>query len=74
VGDKHDKGDGIAIGVLLGFGLAQVVASLLYNVSAHDRRVFLLTPAILAMVALVAAYVPALRATKVDPIATLRCE
>jgi len=67
-------GTGIVMGVLLGFALAQVVSSLLYNISAHDRGVFLLTPAILATVALAAAYVPALRATKVDPLVALRYE
>jgi len=67
-------GTGIAIGVLVGFGLAQVVRSLLYNVTAHDGRVFLLTPAILAIIALAAAYVPALRVTKVDPLVALRHE
>jgi putative ABC transport system permease protein len=67
-------GAGIAMGVLLGFGLAQIVGSLLYSISAHDRDVFLLTPAILAMIALAAAYAPALRATKVDPLVALRYE
>jgi len=62
------------MGVLVGFGLAQVVASLLYNVTAHDGGVFLLTPAILAMVASAAAYIPALRATKVNPLVALRYE
>jgi len=67
-------GLGIAMGVLLGLGLSQVIGSLLYEISAHDAQVFLLTPAMLAMVALAAAYVPALRATKVDPLVALRYE
>jgi len=67
-------GTGIAMGVLMGLGLAQLVGSLLYEISAHDARVFLLTPAMLAMVALAAAYIPALRATKVDPLVALRYE
>jgi hypothetical protein len=67
-------GAGIAMGTILGLGLAQVVGSLLYNISAHDARVFLLTPVILALVALAAAYVPAFRATKVDPLVALRYE
>jgi putative ABC transport system permease protein len=67
-------GAGIAMGTILGLGLAQVVGSLLYNISAHDVRVFLLTPVILALVALAAAYVPAFRASKVDPLVALRYE
>jgi predicted permease len=67
-------GAGIAAGTLLGLGLAQVVGSLLYSISAYDARVFLWTPVILALVALAAAYIPALRATKVDPLVALRYE
>jgi predicted permease len=67
-------GTGIAAGTLLGLGLAKVVGSLLYSVSVYDSRVFLLTPVILALVALAAAYVPVLRATKVDPVVALRYE
>jgi ABC-type antimicrobial peptide transport system permease subunit len=67
-------GAGIAMGTILGLGLAQVVGSLLYNISAHDARVFLLTPVILALVALAAAFVPAFRASKVEPLVALRYE
>jgi predicted permease len=67
-------GMGIVLGLVLGFGLSRVVASLLYEVSAQDARVFLLTPALLALVAFGAAYAPALRATKVDPLVALRYE
>jgi predicted permease len=67
-------GAGIAMGTVLGLGFAQVVGSLLYNMSAHDARVFLLTPVFLALVALAAAYVPAFRATRVDPLVALRYE
>jgi predicted permease len=67
-------GVGIVAGTLLGLALAQVVGSLLYNVSAHDPRVFVLTPIVLTLVALAATYVPAWRATKVDPLVALRYE
>ena len=65
---------GIGLGVLLGLGLGQLVSSLLYNITTHDARVFLITPAMLALVALAAAYFPAMRATKVDPLLALRYE
>ena len=67
-------GAGIGLGLLLGFGLSRAVASLLYEISANDARVFLITPAMLTLVAAAAAYAPALRATKVDPLVALRDE
>src|SRR5262249_5481329 len=65
---------GVIIGSLLGLGLTHVMESLLYGVSAHDPRVFVFTPLALVAVALVAAAVPARRATRVDPLVALRCE
>jgi ABC-type antimicrobial peptide transport system permease subunit len=65
---------GVVAGTLLGVGLTQVMESLLYGVSAHDPRVFIVTPVVLIAVALVAAAVPARRATRVDPLLALRCE
>jgi len=65
---------GVVAGTLLGVGLTQVMESLLYGVSAHDARVFIVTPVVLIAVALVAAAVPARRATRVDPLLALRCE
>ena len=55
-------------------GITRVVTSLLYNVSATDPLSFVATAAFLAVVALLASYVPARRATSVDPLIALRAE
>jgi len=65
---------GILCGVIGAIGVTRVVKSLLYNVSATDPLSFLLTGAFLALVAVVAAWVPARRATAVDPMIALRAE
>jgi putative ABC transport system permease protein len=65
---------GVITGTMLGLGLTQAMESLLYGVSPHDPRVFVVTPLVLVAVALVAAAVPARRATRVDPLVALRCE
>ena len=56
------------------FGVTRVVTSLLYNVSATDPLSFVGTAAFLAVVALLASYIPARRATGVDPMIALRAE
>jgi predicted permease len=65
---------GVAAGTLLGFALARAVASMLYEISAHDPRVFIITPLVLIAATLLAASVPAWRATRVDPLRALRYE
>ena len=63
---------GIVAGVFLSASTAPMMASLLYGVRPHDPAVFLAVPLLLFAVAVVASYLPARRATKVDPMAALR--
>ncbi len=67
-------GIGMVIGVAGAFALSRVMQALLFGVGSLDPLTFLGTPIFLAVVALVASYIPALRATKVDPISALRYE
>ncbi|HEV3060137.1 MAG TPA: ABC transporter permease [Vicinamibacterales bacterium] len=65
-------GAGILLGIVGAFGVTRVVASFLYNVTATDPASFVATALGLIVVALIASYVPARRATSVDPMIALR--
>ncbi len=65
---------GAGIGLLLSAGLGRVLASLLYKVSGADPVVFTAAPLLLAAISLLACYLPARRAARVDPMVALRYE
>ncbi|HTS11107.1 MAG TPA: ABC transporter permease [Candidatus Limnocylindrales bacterium] len=65
---------GVAVGIGAALGLTQMMSTLLFGVRPTDPLTFLSVSAILAAVALAASYIPALRATKVDPMKALRYE
>jgi putative ABC transport system permease protein len=65
---------GIGVGILGALGVTQIIKGLLYNVTASDPLSFGLVAIFLALVAVVASYVPARRAMAVDPIIALRNE
>ena len=65
---------GAAVGFVAAFVSSRLMTSLLFGVTAHDAVTFIVAPASLVVVAIVASVVPAARAARVDPMIVLRFE
>jgi ABC-type antimicrobial peptide transport system permease subunit len=65
---------GLAIGLVAAFGLTRLLEGLVYGVSTTDPLTFISLPALLGVVALFAGLLPALRATRIDPLDALRVD
>jgi len=65
---------GVAIGLAASWGLARLMTTFLFDVTARDPLVFVGVPVVLTIVAFLAVWFPALRAAKVDPMVALRYE
>lgn len=65
---------GVGAGIAAAFGLTRFMSGFLFGVKPWDPVVFTVVPLVLAVVALMAAWLPALRATRIDPVNALRCD
>jgi predicted permease len=65
---------GVAIGIVAALGLIRLISNQLFGVTAHDPLTFVIGAVLLTLVSLLACYIPALRAVRVDPLVALRYE
>jgi ABC-type antimicrobial peptide transport system permease subunit len=65
---------GVGLGLLLAVATAKIVSGLLYGVGALDPVAFVVAPAVLSVAAVIAMWLPARRATRVNPVQALHAE
>jgi len=65
---------GVVVGLPAAYGLGRLLESILYGVHAGNMAALVAGPALMGVVALAAAYLPARRATRIDPMVALRYE
>ena len=65
---------GLALGWLAGAALARLLSNFLFGISTLDAVTFATIPVVLTLVSLLASYLPARRAARVDPLLALRCD
>jgi ABC-type antimicrobial peptide transport system permease subunit len=65
---------GVVVGLAAAFGLTRLMTSFLFGVEARDPAVFVVMPVLLTLVSVVAAWLPARRASTVNPLVALRYE
>lgn len=65
---------GILAGLVAAFFLSRFLSTILFGITVHDSVTFVAVPACLILIALLAGYLPARRATRVDPVSSLRYE
>jgi putative ABC transport system permease protein len=65
-------GAGVVLGVLASLAAARTLQSMVFDITPHDPTTFVVVSGLLAVVAVVASYVPARRATRIDPLVALR--
>ena len=65
---------GIIAGLIAAFFLSRFLSSILFGITVHDTVTFIAVPLCLVAIALLAGYLPARRATRVDPVSSLRYE
>jgi ABC-type antimicrobial peptide transport system permease subunit len=65
---------GVALGLILAIVTAKILSGILYGVGALDPIAFTVAPLVLTVAALIATWLPARRATQIDPVQALRAE
>jgi len=63
---------GVLIGSAISFGAARLLRGMVFGITEHDPTTFVVVGAVLTVVAIAASYVPARRATRIDPLSALR--